>query len=296
MNVLVTGSRGFVGRRLSDRLRNAGYKVRGFDKALGQDVTKRADCERALRGIDVVYHLAAVLDERSPLLQAVNVHGTENMLEAAAREHCKQFIYLSTAGVHAGCRGQVNEGSAFKPKTPYEKSKADAERKVHEFLEMLPITVIRSALVFGPNRHWEQIVGLVRKGFPLIGSGRQAWQTVYVDDLLEALQFVLLKQACFGETFIVAEQEKHSLRELYAEIQRALGMEVRVKTVPKILAKIGIALKGNKGIVSSEHIERLARERNYDTGKINALGWKARTGMREAVRETVVELEKDKSI
>ena len=67
-------------------------------------------------------------------------------------------------------------------------------------------------------------------------------------------------------------------------------MNVKVKTVPALLAKIGVLLKGSKGIVSKEHIERLVRERNYSTEKINRLGWKARTGMRKAVASMIAEL------
>ena len=290
MNILVTGSKGFVGSRLVKELRGKGYRVREFDTALGNNVSDLEQCRQAVKRTDVVYHLAAVLDEKSALLKIVNVHGTENMLEAAAEQHCKQFVYLSTAGVHAGVKGVVSEESEFKPATPYEKSKAEAERLVQDFQEMLPITVVRSALVLGPNQYWEQIVGLVKKGFPLIGGGKQNWQTVYIDDLVDALMFVLMNKDCFSETFVVAEQGKHSLRELYAEIQSQLGMEVKVKAVPAVLAKIGIALKGTKGIVSKEHVERLARTRNYDTGKINALGWKAKTGMQEAVKGTVATL------
>ena len=62
--------------------------------------------------------------------------------------------------------------------------------------------------------------------------------------------------------------------------------------MPKCIAKIAAILKGNKGILTTQHIDRLARERNYDTGKIEALGWKAKVGMEEAVKKTVSELQK----
>ncbi|MBN2066982.1 MAG: NAD(P)-dependent oxidoreductase [Candidatus Diapherotrites archaeon] len=290
MNILVTGSNGFVGKRLVQALNRQGHNVKEFDLSLGNDITDLGQCKQAVKGIDVVYHLAAVLDEESAQLEKANVKGTENILEAAAKQRCRQLIYLSTVGVHGNCKARVDEKASFAPVTNYEKSKAKAEQIAQEFQEMVPITVLRAALALGPNEYWKQIIKLVKKGFPLIGGGKQVWQTIYIDDLVDALLFVLGKEACFGETFIVAEQEQHSLRELYAEIQRQLGMEVKVKTVPVAMAKLGALLyklKGRKSIIKAEHIDRLARTRNYNTGKLNALGWKAKTEMQEAVKRTV---------
>jgi len=293
LKILVTGSSGFVGTRLVKELRKLGYSVAEFDAALGNDVANAEQCRRAVQGADAVYHLAAVLDERSGLLQRVNVQGTQNMLEAAAKARCKQFIFLSTAGVHAGAKGMVNENSPILPRTAYEKSKAEAEKVVHEAQEMLPATILRAALVFGPNGYWQEIIKMVQKGYPIIGGGKQQWQTIYIDDLVDALLFVLLSEECNGETFIVAEQERHTLRDLYAEIQSQLGIKAKIGSAPVFAAKAGVffsGLLGKKSIVSAEHIDRLVRERDYDAGKIAALGWKAKTSMREAVRKTISEL------
>ena len=296
MNILVTGSKGFVGKRLAEELLALGHGVREFDLAIGDDVTDLGQCKKAMQGIDVVYHLAAELEEHSKKLFEVNVKGTENMLEAASKQRCKQFVFLSTAGVHGNSPGRIDENAEINPATKYEQSKAQAEKLAQEFQEMIPITVLRSALVLGPNKYWQQIIKLVKKNFPLPGSGKQIWQTIFVDDLVNALLFVLMRESCFGETFIVAEQEQHSLRELYAEIQRQLGIKVKVKTMPVIAANalsLLFLLRGKKSIVTAEHIERLARERNYSTGKINALGWKAKTGMQEAIAKTIAELKKE---
>ncbi|MFA4855981.1 MAG: NAD-dependent epimerase/dehydratase family protein [archaeon] len=290
MRVLVTGSRGFVGRRLVKALEQKGHSVKEFDIELGNDLLDTAQCTQACNGIDAVFHLAAVLDEKSAQLEKVNVWGTENILNAAARQRCSQFIFLSTVGVNAGCKERASEKSPFAPRTQYEKSKAKAEKIVLESQEMLPITIVRSALVLGPNAYWEGIVKLVKKGFPLIGGGKQEWQTIYVDDLVSALLFVLGKKECIGETFIVAEQDRPTLRQLYEEMQKQLGIKRKIKTMPVWLAKLGALLNGNKGIVSCEHIDRLARKRSYDTSKINALGWKAKTTMEEAVKKTIEEL------
>ena len=292
MDILVTGSSGFVGQRLVQALEKKGHSIKEFDTAQGNDLLDKKQCIQTCKDIDTVFHLAAVLDEKSLLLEKVNVKGTENILEAAAKARCSRFIFLSTVGVNAGAKGIVNEKSLIKPITPYEKSKAKAENLVVEFQEMVPITIIRSALVFGPNKYWQSIIKLAAKGFPVIGSGKQTWQTIYVDDLVSALVFALNKKECIGETFVVAEQDKPTLRELYAEIRKQLGAGEKIKTVPKFVGKAAAIVKGNKGILTTQHIDRLARTREYNTSKINALGWKAKTEMKEAVGKTLKELEK----
>ena len=290
MNILITGSSGFVGKRLAAALKAKGHRVKGFDLSQGNNLLNASQCEKACKNINAVYHLAAVLDEKSPVLFEVNVKGTKNILEAAAKARCSQFIFLSTVGVHGNFKGVVDEKSPIKPSTGYEKSKAAAEKIVVESQELLPATIARSAIVFGPNKFWKSIVRLVEKGFPIIGGGQQQWQTIFVDDLVSALVFVLGKEACIGETFVVAEQKKHSLRDLHAEIMNALGIKEEIATAPVWQAKLlalFYRLIGKESIISNAHIERLVRQRSYNTGKINGLGWKAKVGMKEAVKRTV---------
>ncbi len=294
MNILVTGSNGFVGKRLVQALEKKGHYVKEFDTAQGNDLLDKRQCMQACKGIETVFHLAAILDEKSKMLEKVNVKGTENILEAAAKARCSRFIFLSTVGINAGVKGIVNEESELKPITPYEKSKAAAENIVVEFQEMIPITIVRSALVFGPNKYWQSIIKLAGKGFPVIGGGKQIWQTIYIDDLVSALVFVLGKKECVGETFVVAEQDKPTLRQLYAEIRKQLGANKKIKTIPKFVAKTAAIVKGNKGILTTQHIDRLTRQREYNTSKINALGWKAKIEMKEAVGKTLQELGKTK--
>jgi len=293
MNILVTGSNGFVGKKLVQALEKKGHSVKEFDTAQGNDLLDKTQCMQACKGINVIFHLAAILDEKSSLLEKVNVNGTENILEAAAKARCSRFIFLSTVGVNAEVKGIISEKSLIKPITPYEKSKAKAEKLVIEFQEMIPSTIVRSALVFGPNKYWQNIIKLAGKGFPVIGGGKQIWQTIYVDDLISALVFVLEKKECIGETFIVAEQDKPTLRQLYVEIRKGLNTSEKIKTMPKFVAKIVAVLKGNKGVLTTQHIDRLTRTREYNTSKINSLGWKAKIEIKEAVNKTLMELEKN---
>ncbi len=127
--VLVTGGSGFVGANLVTTLLDRGYQVRSFDRVpspLPQhpqlqvrhgDITNTADCAAAVDGIDTVFHTAAIIDlmggasvtdqyrQRS---FAVNVGGTENLVNAGQAAGVKRFVYTSSNSVVMG--GQTIPG------------------------------------------------------------------------------------------------------------------------------------------------------------------------------------------
>jgi nucleoside-diphosphate-sugar epimerase len=298
MQILVTGSSGFVGKALVKELVRLGHTVEGFDASSGQNILELGQLKKAVKGKNVVFHLAALLDEtKSKQMIEINVNGTENVIEASAKEGIEQLIYLSTAGVHALAKGKVNEKSEIVPETRYETSKARAEKIVWESQEMLPITIIRSALILGPNNYWKGIAKLASKNFPIIGSGENHFQTIYINDLVSALTFVLAKEECFGEVYLAAGEDAPTLKKLYTMIREELGIKGEVKTIPlwvgKALAIVYLLkskLTGKKTVVLPQHVKRLVRERYYSTEKIKAAGWKAKVGLEEAVQKTLKEL------
>ncbi|MBN1941061.1 MAG: NAD-dependent epimerase/dehydratase family protein [Candidatus Diapherotrites archaeon] len=294
MRILVTGSSGFIGKRLVHALKKTGAQVHEFDIALGNDLLDREECSKAVQGIDIVFHLAAVLEENSPMLHKVNVIGTQNIAEASAQARAKQFVFLSSVGVHGKSKEIVNEKSPIHPETEYEKTKAEAEQIILEFQEMMPITIIRSALVLGANSQWSGIVKIIKKDFPIPGNGKNTFQTIFVDDLVSALVFTVNNEKCFGETFIAAGNEKPSLGELVAIVRKELGMKGKTKTFPSSIAKtfaglnsLKNKLRGKNSFFEPVYINRILHERNYDTQKILEIGWKPKTSLEDAIKKTL---------
>lgn len=299
MNCLVTGSSGFVGKRLVVALRQKGFFVKEFDHSGKKNVLDNAQLKREMKGIDIVFHLAGVLDEDSPNLFEVNVQGTKNCVEAAAQNQVKQFVFTSSVGVMGDIKKIADEQTPLAPVTPYEKSKAEAEQIVLSYQEVLPVTIVRSALVLGPNRYWKKIIEMVEKNTPLAGDGKNKWQMVFIDDLVDALVFLAGKEEAFGETFIVAEQNAKTLEEIAEFVRKKKGVSGELKKVSPEIAKLGAGLKGivsklsgKKNFLSPQLIDRMTRTRLYSTKKINALGWKAKWGTFEALEKTMKELEK----
>ncbi len=297
MRILVTGGDGFIGTKLTEALRKKGHQVRIFTG----EIADPANVAQQVQGAQAVYHLAALIDETVPRerMFAVNVTGTKNVLEAAAKERVERFIHVSTVGVHGEIKGKIDESAPFNPETTYEQSKAEAEKLVQGYLEVLPITIVQPALVMGANEYWKKIVAQIVKGFPLIGDGSNPWQIIYVDNLVHALVFLLNKEEAIGETYIVAEENASTLREIYDAINEELGRKEPVKSISKTTAKVlsyggllSSMITGKKSILLPQHIDRVVRSRAYSIDKIKALGWQPRYAMREAVHKTFEEFRK----
>jgi len=158
-------------------------------------------------------------------------------------------------------------------------------------------TVIRSAFVMGPSKEWKGIIKMISSGKPLPGKGENTFQTIYVKDLVSALVFAANNRNCFGETFIVAGKEKPALKELVELARKKIGLQGELKSVSEGTAKgaaflnlIKNRLTGKKSFFEPAYINRILHERNYDTGKINKLGWNPKYTVEKALEETIAEL------
>jgi len=297
MNILVTGNKGFVGKYLVQELAGKGHNVEGFDSLEGKDLMNKVQVQEAVKGKDVVFHLAAILDESSGNLMDVNVNGTQNIIDACIKERVGRFIFLSTCGVAGDFDDVQDEKAPYNPKTNYEKSKMHAEKIVLNSQEALGVSVLRAPIIYGAGSYWIKVIGYVKKNYPIIGNGNNKWQMIYVKDLVDALVFVLEHDDSSGEIFIPAEEEAFTLKEVYSEVRKQLGLEGGPKTVPKWIAKvisypllIISKLSGKKPLITPATVERGVRNREYNISKIRNLGWKPKYTLEQGMRETFKEL------
>jgi nucleoside-diphosphate-sugar epimerase len=165
--ILVTGSSGFIGSRLTEALLAQGHEVTcllrkssrterldrlAIRRALG-DVTDRESLATALVGQDVVYHLAGCLRAlRVRQLYRVNEEGTRNVAWACARPTSPPVLVvvssLAAVGPARGGRPRV-ETDPPRPVSNYGRSKLAGEQAVREFADRVPTTVVRPPIVFG---------------------------------------------------------------------------------------------------------------------------------------------------
>lgn len=232
---LVTGGAGFIGSHLVDRLVAAGNHVTILDDfSCGKDANVhhhrdnplvriiRADIrdyeavDRAMRGVDVVLHLAVCCARTSAHNPAqadeVNAAGSLNVCEAARRHRVSRMIYVSTIGVYGDVLYfPVDEKHPLRPTNMYGASKAAGEMHARSYWTTygLPTAVVRLSSTYGPRepsegRRAEVIPKFVMRigagERPIIwGTGEQTRDFTYVDDIARGLLQATECDALVGE-------------------------------------------------------------------------------------------------
>lgn len=297
MHLLITGSTGMIGSRLVEKLKGK-HTIIEAARSKGIDITKKEDVQKLMKKVDVIIHAAAEIDETKSRAEVwgTNVEGTRNLLEAAEEHNVKQFIFLSSVGVYGETKQKLDEKSPLNPITPYEVSKKEAEELVWNYQEVFPVTILRPALVMGPNSYWKGIFKIVKKGFPLIGKGENGWQMVHVDEVVSFIEKALHNEDAYNEAFVVAEKEQHTLRDVVNMIADIQSVK-RPGTMPKwagmaISHVFGIQsrLTGKKNLLIPAHVKRLFKHREYDISKAQKLGWKPTLTTYDALKKTYAEL------
>lgn len=255
--VLVTGGAGFIGSHLVDGLMNEGYEVVVLDnffsgetgnirhhldsgkfRLIKGDVRSSEDVKEALRDVDAVFHLAAIvsvpLSVKNPLLvDDVNVRGTLNLLEASLKADIERFIYASSCAVYGEALSlPIDEKHPTNPTSPYAASKLAAEYYCKVFSQNygLKTLCLRYFNVYGPRQVKGLYSGVItrfidrlRQGKPPIiyGDGKQTRDFVHVRDVVEASMLALSCQST-GEVMNVGTGRSITISKL-AEVLMALS-------------------------------------------------------------------------
>lgn len=256
MTTLVTGATGFVGSHVARQLVAAGESVRALARPNSRrqalegvavewaegDLRDEASLDRALRGVQRVYHVAAdyrLWAKRPREIYQNNVTGTKNLLAAAVRARVERFVYTSTVATIAAPRGaslpdESNRASTEEMVGNYKKSKLLAE---HEALraahEGLPVVIVNPTTPVGPGDWKPTPTGRILLDFLL---GRMP---AYVDT---GLNFVAVEDAARGH-LLAAERGKigeryllggrnMTLKELLDALARITGLKAPVRRIP----------------------------------------------------------------
>ncbi|HHS14091.1 MAG TPA: NAD-dependent epimerase/dehydratase family protein [bacterium] len=250
---LVTGVTGFTGGHLARYLLNKGRCVRGLAlpgidtndlekdgiEIIAGDLTKPDTLKRAIRGVDRVYHIAAVYREQDVPRKhffEVNVGGTRNLLEVAKGEGVGRVIHCSTVGVQGEIADPpATEETPCSPGDYYQESKLEGERLALEYAKAgLPLVVFRPVGIYGPgDDRFLKLFRFIQKGkFRMLGSGRVLYHLTYIDDLVEGIYLVGQKPNIEGEIFTLAGDRYTTLNELVAVIAEVLGVEISLRRYP----------------------------------------------------------------
>ncbi|MBW3667742.1 MAG: dTDP-glucose 4,6-dehydratase [Actinobacteria bacterium] len=270
MNVLVTGGAGFIGSNFTrfwrhrhpdhrvvvvDLLTYAGVRASLVDVEKNGVVFVQADiCDLdamqkvlADHEIDTVVHFAAESHNSLAVLDPArffrtNVLGTQSLLEAARRGGVKRFHHISTCEVYGDLPldsdESFREDSPYRPRTPYNASKAGADHAVRAYYETwdLPVTITNCSNNYGPYQFPEKVIPLFvtnaldDKPLPLYASTANQREWLHVDDHCRAIEAVL-QRGRVGETYNVGSGFEASIEELADMILAALHKPSSLKTI-----------------------------------------------------------------
>jgi dTDP-glucose 4,6-dehydratase len=307
MRILVTGGAGFIGSNFVrywvehhpddtvvayDALTYAGNLPNLADVA-DRSIFVHGDCcdlEFAFdtlqtHQIDTVVHFAAESHNSLAILDPgrffrTNVLGTQSMLEAARRAEVGRFHHISTCEVYGDLPldgdDAFTEDSPYRPRTPYNASKAGADHAVRAYIETfgLPATITNCANNYGPYQFPEKVIPLFTAKalddlpLPLYASTQNRREWLHVDDHCRAIEAVL-ERGRLGETYHVGSGVEASVAEIADLVLSTLGKPESLKTIVP---------------------DRPGHDRRYllDCSKIRAeLGWKPTISFEQGVAETI---------
>lgn len=242
----MTGGTGFTGGHLCKRLVQNGYLVNvlvrdskssseldklGIELSFG-DLRDRESLERAARGVDTVYHLAALYRSENfsdKEFWETNVQGTKNLLEAAIKSGVKRFLHCSTVGVHGHIVSPpADENSPYAPGDIYQKSKAEGESIVRQYMNenKISIVIFRPCGIYGPgDLRFLKLLKAIKKGFFLmIGSGEVYFHMIYIDDLIDGILLCGTKKEAIGNVYILGDESYVTINRLVQIIADVLGV------------------------------------------------------------------------
>jgi len=277
MKILVTGAAGFIGSHLCERLLQlTDNEVIGIDGFINPSLTltkqrnlklllahprfrfyqvdlRKANFDRILDGVQVVYHLAAMPGVRTSWgadFQTYvdhNISATQVLLEAVRKYPLKKFIYISTSSVYGEKVGKVAEDSTPTPLSPYGVSKLTAEYlcKVYQKSYGIPIVILRYFTLYGPRQRsdmaFHRFINAILNHKPLsiYGDGTQTRDFTFIRDCVEGTVATLHAEGVIGETINIGGKERASLLDVISILEDLLSQKAtldfsdRLKGDPK---------------------------------------------------------------
>jgi len=301
VKVMVTGGAGFIGSSLASALVHAGHDVRildnfstGFRENLPDgadvvegDLTELDDVRAALKGIELVFHQAAIRSvPRSvddPLAShEANATGTLNVLIAATDESVRRVVYASSSSVYGDPQDPLRrEDQPTDPISPYGASKLAGEMycRVWTRVQGLPTVSLRYFNVFGPRQHPESkyaavfpafIAALIDGRAPEVHwDGEQTRDFTFIDDIVAAnVRAAEAGPEADGNVFNIGAGRPKSVNDVLRSVADALGTWIDPLMSPRRAGDV------------RDTLADISRARDV-------LGWEPRASWDEAIAATV---------
>ncbi|MFG6380229.1 MAG: NAD-dependent 4,6-dehydratase LegB [Lachnospiraceae bacterium] len=263
-NILVTGADGFIGSHLVESLIEKGYKVKAFVmynsfnssgwldtlskekykqiEIFSGDIRDPNGVRQAMKGIDIVFHLAALIaipfSYHSPDSYIdTNIKGTLNVLQAARELELERIIITSTSEVYGTAQYvPIDEKHPFQGQSPYSATKIAADRLAESFYRSfsLPVTIVRPFNTYGPRQSARAVIPTIiaqllsGKQEIKLGSLTPTRDFNYVKDTVEGFIAIAKSDKTVGEEINIATQKEISIGYLAETIINQINPNAKI--------------------------------------------------------------------
>jgi NAD dependent epimerase/dehydratase len=303
--VLVTGAGGFIGSHLTERLVELGADVSALVRytstgtwgwldrsplkdqinVVAGDVRDQDGVLKTMQGIDIVFHLAALIgipySYHAPLSYVrTNIEGTVNVLQSAMRCNVSRVIQTSTSEVYGSALSvPISEDHALQGQSPYSATKIGADKIAESFYKSfeLPVVIVRPFNTFGPRQSARAVIPTIvtqalKESAITLGNLEPTRDLNYVADTVEGFINAASASGALGEVINLGTGREVSIGKLAEMILDLMGKRLPVRN-----AEERVRPKGSE-------VDRLCAD-NSKAKKL--LGWEPKYSLEEGLELTI---------
>ena len=327
MKILVTGAAGFLGKAVVERLLAHGYTDIRCNLRRKEDISKLEelsnrypnvsmeycignlkhpeDAARAVRGAQLIFHLAAGKSGSPADLFLDSVVASRNLLDAIAGDKSVRIVLVSSFGVYGVARlsrgARVNEETPLEPhpewRDPYSHAKLRQERMFWEYQARrgFELVVLRPGVIYGPGGgHFSSRVGLKIGKWLLHLGGSNVLPLTYVDNCAEAIVVAGAHKHSAGQVYNVHDDDLPTCREYLREYKQHVARVKSIKVpfaclqlISRLLEKYNRYSKGQlPAVLTPYKVATEWRGNRFDNAKLRSIGWQQIVTTSEGLRRS----------
>ncbi len=262
--ILITGADGFIGSHLTEMLVKRGAKVKALSyynsfnywgwledldclndiEVLTGDICNPHYCMRITKGVDVIFHLAALIAIPYSYVAPdsyvdTNIKGTLNICQAALENGCERVIHTSTSEVYGTAQYiPIDEKHPLQPQSPYSASKIGADAIAESFYNAfdLPLTIARPFNTYGPRQSARAVIPTI---IIQIASGKKKIKLgdltptrdlSYVEDICRGFIALAECKKAIGEMVNIGSNHEISVEDVFNLIKETMQVDVKIVT------------------------------------------------------------------
>jgi nucleoside-diphosphate-sugar epimerase len=251
VKILITGATGFIGSHLTESLLKDGNEIKVIIRKTSNlqwlknlpieyvnvSLNDEKTLESVVENVDYIYHVAGLVAAKTydEFLKA-NRDTTFNLLQACVNKNpnLKRFLLVSSqtvAGPSKSLNSPKTEADTPEPITKYGKSKYEGEKVAYQFMDKLPITIVRPPAVYGPrDPAIKDIFKIANKGLAtLIGFNKKYVSLIHSSDLVRGIKLAALSDNSVNQIYFITSNQFYTWDEIMDVMKFALNKKSIIK-------------------------------------------------------------------